>query len=324
MLSGKELILATKDYAKEDRAKSWYYALSTLFFLIAALTGTVIAPFFIARLACSILAGLLTIRMFVIYHDFEHHAILNKSKAAHIIMAAFGIYVMAPESIWKRSHDYHHKHNSKLFTSSIGSYQIITKEKFLTLSRSEKYAYLVSRHPVTIMFGYFSMFMIGMAMQSYLSSPQKHKDSLISLIAHLLLNIIVFYFFGWQVWLLTIIIPFIVGDAIGAYLFYAQHNFPGVTFSESDGWTYEKAAMESSSFMVMNPVMRWFTANISYHHIHHLNARIPFYRLPEVMKAIPELQQVKKTSLSPKDILACLKLKVWDAVEGKMVGLQNV
>ncbi len=82
--------------------------------------------------------------------------------------------------------------------------------------------------------------------------------------------------------------------------------------------------MESSSFMMMNPVMRWFTANIGYHHIHHLNARIPFYRLPEVMKAIPELQQVKKTSLSPKDIIACLKLKVWDAVEGKMVGLQNV
>ncbi len=120
---------------------------------------------------------------------------LNKSKVAHIIMAAFGIYVMAPESIWKRSHDYHHKHNSKLFTSSIGSYQIITKEKFLTaLSRSEKYAYLVSRHPVTIVFGYFSMFMIGMAMQSYLSSPKKHKDSLIALIVHLLLNIIVFYF----------------------------------------------------------------------------------------------------------------------------------
>lgn len=324
MLSGKELILATKDYAKEDRKKSWFYALSTLFLLLAALTGTVIAHFFLARLACSILAGLLTVRMFVIYHDFEHHAILNKSKFAHIIMAAFGIYVMAPESIWKRSHDYHHKHNSKLFTSSIGSYQIITKEKFQSLSRSEKYAYLVSRHPLTIAFGYFSMFMLGMAVQSYLSSPKKHKDSLIALIVHLILNVTVFYFFGWQVWLLTIIIPFFVGDAIGAYLFYAQHNFPGVTFNESNGWTYEKAAMESSSFMKMNPVMQWFTANIGFHHIHHLNARIPFYRLPEVMKAIPELQNVKKTSLSIKDILACLKLKVWDPTEGKMVGLQDV
>lgn len=76
--------------------------------------------------------------------------------------------------------------------------------------------------------------------------------------------------------------------------------------------------------MKMNPVMQWFTANIGFHHIHHLNARIPFYRLPEVMKAIPELQNVKRTSLSPKDILACFKLKVWDSVEGKMVGLQNV
>lgn len=324
MLTGKELILATKSYAHEQRGKSWYYALSTLFLLLAALAGTILLHIFIARLACSILAGLLTVRMFVIYHDYQHHSILNKSKLAHFIMTAFGIYVMAPESIWKRSHDYHHKHNSKLFTSSIGSYQIVTKEKFQSFSRREKYAYLVSRHPLTIAFGYFSMFMVGMAMQSYLSNPKKHKDSLIALVIHLLLNVAVFYFGGWLTWLLTVIIPFITADALGAYLFYAQHNFPGVTFNESNGWTYEKAAMESSSFMKMNPVMQWFTANIGYHHIHHLNARIPFYRLPEVMKAIPELQQVKKTSLSPKDVMACLKLKVWDSVQGKMVGLQNV
>lgn len=324
MLSGKELILATKPYAQEQRAKSWYYTLSTLFLLLAALAGTIVAHFFIARLACSILAGLLTIRMFVIYHDYQHHSILTKSKLAHWIMTVFGIYVMAPESIWKRSHDYHHKHNSKLFTSSIGSYQIITKEKFQSLSRSEKYAYLVSRHPLTIAFGYLSMFMVGMSLQSYLSNPKKHKDSLVALIVHLLLNVIVFYFLGWEGWLLTIIIPFLTGDAIGAYLFYAQHNFPGVSFNEADGWTYEKAAMESSSFMKMNPIMQWFTANIGFHHIHHLNARIPFYRLPEVMEAIPELKQVKKTSLSPRDIMACFKLKVWDSVEGRMVGLQNI
>lgn len=324
MLSGKELILATKPYAQEQRSKSWYYTLSTLFLLLAALAGTIVAHFFIARLACSILAGLLTIRMFVIYHDYQHHSILTKSKLAHWIMTVFGIYVMAPESIWKRSHDYHHKHNSKLFTSSIGSYQIITKEKFQSLSRSEKYAYLVSRHPLTIAFGYLSMFMVGMSLQSYLSNPKKHKDSLVALIVHLLLNVIVFYFLGWEGWLLTIIIPFLTGDAIGAYLFYAQHNFPGVSFNEADGWTYEKAAMESSSFMKMNPIMQWFTANIGFHHIHHLNARIPFYRLPEVMEAIPELKQVKKTSLSPRDIMACFKLKVWDSVEGRMVGLQNI
>ncbi|HRD37488.1 MAG TPA: fatty acid desaturase, partial [Bacteroidia bacterium] len=108
---------------------------------------------------------------------------------------------------------------------------------------------------------------------------------------------------------------------MGAYLFYAQHNFPGVTFKGNEEWTYEGAALESSSYMDLNPFMHWVTANIGYHHVHHMNARIPFYRLPEVMKALPELQNAKKTSLKPKDIIACFKLKVWDFEKQQMVGV---
>lgn len=324
MLEGKELILATKEFVGEVRARSWYVVLSTFILLLAALAGTIVLPYFIARLAISILTGFLAVRMFVIYHDYEHHAILHKSRFAHIIMVAFGMYVMAPESIWKRSHDYHHANNSKLFTSSIGSYLIITRKKYESLPRPRKILYLISRHPITILFGYFSMFMIGMSMQSFLSNPKKHRDSLVALFLHLTLNVALFCFFGWQIWLLTFFIPLFVSSAFGAYLFYAQHNFPGVTFMESGGWTYEKAALESSSFMKMNPIMQWFTANIGYHHIHHLNSRIPFYRLPEVMKKIPELQKVKTTSLSIPDIISCLKLKVWDPEIGQMVGLRNI
>ena len=101
---------------------------------------------------------------------------------------------------------------------------------------------------------------------------------------------------------------------MGAYLFYAQHNFPTATFAEKEGWSYVNAALGSSSYMRMNQVMHWFTGNIGYHHIHHLNARIPFYRLPEVYKAIPELQMAKTTSLMPGEMIRCLRLKVWDPV----------
>ena len=65
----------------------------------------------------------------------------------------------------------------------------------------------------------------------------------------------------------------------------------------------------------------WFTANIGYHHIHHLNARIPFYRLPEVLKDIPELQTPKKTSLNPIEVFRCLRLKVWDVQSQRMISL---
>jgi omega-6 fatty acid desaturase (delta-12 desaturase) len=131
-------------------------------------------------------------------------------------------------------------------------------------------------------------------------------------------------FFGWPALLLTLLIPYFIASAIGTYLFYAQHNFPGVSFSDEAGWTYEKAALESSSFMKTGPIMGWFTANIGYHHVHHLNSRIPFYRLPEVAKKIPELTTPKTTSLHPVDIFRCLRLKVWDVETQQMVSLRNV
>ena len=108
------------------------------------------------------------------------------------------------------------------------------------------------------------------------------------------------------------------------YLFYAQHNFPGVSFNDAAGWTYEKAALESSSFLKTDFVTSWFTANIGYHHIHHLNSRIPFYRLPEVLNGIEELQEPKTTSLDPMEIFRCLRLKVWDVESQQMIGLAEM
>ena len=324
MLHGKELILATRPYAKEIRSKSWLYTLSTIFFLALAFAGTVFIPYLAVKILFSIVAGLLLVRMFIIYHDHQHHSILINSKLANFIMTLFGFYILSPTSIWKRSHDHHHKHNSKLFSASIGSYPIATRKKFQEMSSMEKFGYLAIRHPLTIGFGYFTMFIFGMCIASFVSNPRKHYDSLIALILHVTASILIFVFFGWQIWFCLFFLPFIVAFGLGAYLFYAQHNFPGVTFAENNEWAYEKAAMESSSYMMMNPVMAWLTGNIGYHHIHHLNSKIPFYRLPEVMRDFKELQNCKRTSLNPKAIIACLRLKIWDPEKHQMVGLRDI
>jgi omega-6 fatty acid desaturase (delta-12 desaturase) len=321
MLNGKELILATKPFAREIRYKSWLYTCSTLTLLLLSLAGTLLMPHFSLQLCCSILSGLLIVRMFVIYHDHQHHTILHKSWLANLIMTGFGIYVLAPTSIWKRSHDHHHKHNSKLFSADIGSYPIFTRKKFQSLPAGQQRTYLAIRHPLTIAFGYLSMFLLGMCLKPFLNSPRKHIDSLLALILHIAATVVIILLMGWQSWLFFIFIPFFVACGMGAYLFYAQHNFPGVSFNTNEDWCYHEAALLSSSYIEMNPVMAWFTGNIGYHHIHHLNARIPFYRLPETMKAIPALQQPKTTSLRARDIYACFQLKVWDADSKKMVGI---
>jgi acyl-lipid omega-6 desaturase (Delta-12 desaturase) len=324
MLSGKELILATKPFAKEIRSKSWFYALSTILLIGLALAATILVPFFSLKIIFSLIAGLLMVRMFIIYHDHQHHSILTHSRLANFIMTVFGYYILSPTSIWKRSHDHHHNNNSKLFSASIGSYPIATKKKYEEMSGRQKFEYLAIRHPLTIALGYFSMFIFGMCIASFVSNPRKHFDSLIALIIHITISVLLFIFVGWQIWFCLFFLPFVIAFAMGAYLFYAQHNFPGVTFSDNKEWAYEKAAMESSSYMVMSPVMAWLTGNIGYHHIHHLNSKIPFYRLPEVMAHIKELQSCKRTSLKITEVIACLRLKIWDQDKRKMVGLREI
>jgi omega-6 fatty acid desaturase (delta-12 desaturase) len=163
-----------------------------------------------------------------------------------------------------------------------------------------------------------------MCIYPFFNHPREHFDCLVAVIVHVAISVTLFLTGGWTALVLGQLLPHFVMDALGSYLFYAQHNFPGVAFAEKDGWTYEKAALESSSYMKMNPVLAWFTANIGYHHIHHLNHRIPFYRLPEVLAAIPELQAPKTTTLRPSDIVRCLRLKVWDVAEQRMVGVRGL
>ncbi len=128
------------------------------------------------------------------------------------------------------------------------------------------------------------------------------------------------YFFGVEMAMFVLVGPLFIACALGSYLFYAQHNFPGAYMQPRQTWTFARAAIESSSFMRCGALMSFFTGDIGYHHVHHLNAAIPFYRLREAMAAIPELQVEPQTSLSLRDIRACFSLKLWDPQAGRMVG----
>jgi acyl-lipid omega-6 desaturase (Delta-12 desaturase) len=321
--TGKELLLATKPYAVDSTLQSWWHVLSTALLLAAALTGTIINVHWTAKVVCSIASGLLMVRMFVIYHDQQHHAILPRSRVAEVGMRIFGLFILSPSSIWRSSHNHHHNHNSKLRGAHIGSFPIMTREQFEKVSAGRRFKYLLMRHPLTILFGYVFIFLFGMCVYPFFNNPARHYDSLISFILHVTLATFVTIFLGTQALVLAILVPHFIASAIGCYLFYAQHNFPTVTFSDNAGWTYEAAALTSSSYMKMNRFMAWVTANIGYHHVHHLNARIPFYRLPEIMEALPELQDAKTTSLHPAEIWRCLRLKVWDVAAQRMVPLDD-
>ena len=324
MLEGKELILATKKYAVEDRKRSWIALLSTMALLIAAYAVAIFGKTLLLTIPAGILAALISVRLFIIYHDYLHRTILQRSKIAEAIFVVYGMFILAPTSVWRRSHDYHHAHNSKLYTSSIGSFPLVTKKEYLAASPGERRMYLFIRHPLTISLGYIFVFLWGMCLRTLVRSSNKHPDALLAVIFHFGIGAAIWYFVGVQAFLTGFLLPAVLNSALGAYLFYAQHNFPGAKFKPKEEWNYVYAALNSSSYMKMNPLMHWFTGNIGYHHIHHINPRIPFYRLPDVFASMPEFQNATTTSLSPVDIYRCCRIKAWDPERGKMIGHREI
>lgn len=324
MKINRDLILATKPFTTDDPWRSWFYVLSTALLLAASSTVTLLDVHWAGRLVSSILSGLLIVRLFVIYHDHQHRAILTNSVAANFVMRFYGILTLSPSNVWCSSHNFHHSHNSKLRSAHIGSYPIMTKEQYLEATPGKRLMYLYMRHPLTILFGYLFVFLMGMCINPILKNPRKHYDSILALAIHVGIGVTLFLYGGWPALLLTQTLPHFIACAAGSYLFYAQHNFPGAAFREHTTWTPDAAALESSSYMKMNPVLHWFTANIGYHHVHHLNSHIPFYRLPEAMAKMDELQHPRTTSLNPLEIYRCLRLKVWDAQAGRMIALNQI
>lgn len=317
--TGKELLIASKQFAEENRLKSWWCFWSTLI-IAAVLLALAAWPglSMLTSISASILSGFVLVRVFVIFHDFFHGAILKDSKLAYWIMYGFGLLVLSPAKGWKDSHDHHHKHNSNQFGAAIGSFPLMTTVEYANASPWRQLGYRLVRSPFIILFGYITSFLVHKTLTEFVKNPIKNRNCGLSLFAHFGLALMI-GIYSIKAMLLGMIMPIMIAAAIGTYLFYAQHNFPGMKRRKGHEWDYVYAALHSSSYMKVSPMMQWLTGNIGYHHVHHLNAKIPFYRLPEAMNNMRELQSPVRTSLSVSDIFGCLQLKLWDPATEKLL-----
>ena len=316
---GKDLINATVPFAEVSPARSWWYVGSTFAMLAAALAGAGLAPWWPLRLLFSLRAAMLMVRAFITYHDYMHRAILARSRIAWILFRVYSALALTPPRSWKKSHNYHHGHVGQISASSIGAFPIMTTQMWRGASRGERASYRITRHPLTVLTGYISIFFLSVTLMPLLKDPARHWDSLLALAGHVALIAVLWIFGGFDTALFVVLLPMIIASALGSYLFFAQHSFKRMHILSPQAWTYYRAALESSSYMQLNKVMQWFTGNIGFHHIHHLNVRIPFYRLPEVMDAIPELQSPVTTTLSPGDIRDCFRCCLWDEDRQRVV-----
>jgi omega-6 fatty acid desaturase (delta-12 desaturase) len=321
--TGKDLLNATRVYVEQERQRSWRLVGSTLAALLGVLTVAALAPWWPVRLAASVLGGLLMGRSFILYHDFMHGSILRGSRPAEVLLHGLGLLMLAPPRSWRESHNYHHANVAKLGGPAIGSYPIMTTAQWSSASRLQRFHYRLNRHPLTLLTAYLTIFGFTLTLEPLLRNPRKNWDSLLSIAVHGGAMTLLWLLGGFSLAFFVLVLPFAVAAALGAYLFYAQHNSQGIRMFPPAEWTYFRAALESASYMKLGPVMSWLLGNIGYHHVHHLNPSIPFNRLPEAMAAIPELQHPTVTSLRPRDVLAAFRSNLWDEETSHMVSYRE-
>ena len=131
---------------------------------------------------------------------------------------------------------------------------------------------------------------------------------------------VVSYFIGWQAFLIIQLPIMYLASIGGIYLFYLQHQYEEVYWCREKDWDYKQMAMHGSSFFKLPGILRWFTGNIGFHHVHHLGPTIPNYNLPKCHKENPMFHDVKPITLFKS--FKSLSIRFWDEANQRAVGLK--
>jgi omega-6 fatty acid desaturase (delta-12 desaturase) len=269
-------------------------------------------------------AGFL-VRLFMIQHDCGHGSFFRHRLLNDWVGRVIGVFTLTPYDFWRRSHGIHHAGSGNLDRRGIGDIDTLTVREYLALSRLRRLGYRLYRHPL-VLFGvapaYLFIFhqrlpfgMMGDGWVPWVSTMA--TNGAIALLAAGMM-----WWIGIGPFLLVQLPIALLGSAIGVWLFYVQHQFERTTWCDERNWNFSAAALYGSSHYDLPIVLRWFTANIGVHHVHHLCSRIPFYRLPLVLRRNPDLANVGRLTLSQS--LGCVRLVLWDEAARRLITFREL
>ena len=275
--------------------------------------------YWIGLLGAAPAAGLL-VRLFMIQHDCGHGSFFSGRLANDWVGRAIGVMTLTPYDYWRHNHARHHASSGNLDDRGVGDIDVLTVREFAALSPWSRMLYRLYRHPA-VMFGIGPTYLfilrhrlpIGMMRSGW--EPWLSTMGTNAAIAILVAALI--WLVGLGTFLLVQLPITVLAGSIGVWLFYVQHQFEHTFWSHQESWTFHEAALRGSSHYHLPGVLRWFTANIGVHHVHHLCSRIPCYRLPEVLRDHPQIAAVGRITMLQS--LQCVRMALWDEAGRRLV-----
>ena len=269
-------------------------------------------------------AGFL-LRLFLIQHDCGHGSFFHSRLGNDWVGRLIGVLTLTAYDYWRRTHAEHHASSGNLDRRGMGDVDTLTVAEYQKLSPLMRLRYRVYRHPL-VMFGLgpFYLFVVQHRLPIGLMRAgwQPWLSTMLTNAGIFILAGALIWWLGAVMFLMLYLPVFILAGSAGVWLFFVQHQFEETIWAKNQHWNAQEAALYGSSHYDLPPVLRWFTANIGVHHVHHLASRIPYYRLPQVMRDHPALQQVSRLTL--RQSLGCIRLVLWDEARQRLISFREL
>ena len=318
------LLSVTRPYQKPTTWRSWLQLLTSVapyFGLLAAMWLLADVSPWLAPVLAAPAAGFF-VRIYIMFHDATHGSLFRSRRLNDAIGGVLGAIALTPFKAWRTSHARHHATSGDLDRRGQGDVWTMTVQEYQESALWKRLVYRFYRQPlVFLLLGTANVLVIS-RIWSRGDGPRERRSVILTNLGIAAITAAAILWLGFANYLLIQLSVYGLASAAGVWLFYVQHQYEEVYWARSSRWDFVAAALEGSAFYKLPRILQFFSGNIGFHHIHHLNPRVPNYHLERCHDKHPAFEKVKVLTLV--ESLKSLPLRLFDEESGRLVGFRHL